>query len=105
MNAFNDYFDIAHRNESNPGDPNDYIETSTKVITTAWIVSSFLFACVVGAAIFSVVSDSLGRKKSIIIGGVLFAIGGAVQALANGFAMLLAGRCFSGLSIGTLSMV
>jgi MFS family permease len=107
MNAFNDYFDMAHHNMSDIyyENPNDYIATPTKEITTAWIVSSFLFACVVGAGIFSVVSDTLGRKISIIIGGVLFAIGGLVQALANGYAMLLVGRSFSGLSIGTLSMV
>ena len=107
MNAFNDYFDIAHHNASDifNENPNDYIPTSTKELTTAWIVSSFLFACVLGAGIFSVVSDTLGRKISIIIGGVLFAVGGIIQSLASGFAMLLVGRCFSGLSIGTLSMV
>jgi sugar porter (SP) family MFS transporter len=81
------------------------IDADDNALRKGLITSSFVFACVFGAAIFSVVADSLGRRLSIIIGGILFAIGGLLQAVASGLVLLIVGRAFSGLSIGTLSMV
>lgn len=69
------------------------------------ITSLFLVGCVVGAMIVSVMADYLGRKRSILVGGLLFAAGGALQAGALDYAMFIAGRVISGLGIGVLSMV
>ena len=104
MASFKDYFNIAHQ-QQNTTDLNDYIETPEGKLIIAGITSSFLFTCVVGAGIFSIVSDVLGRRISIIVGGVLFTIGGVLQALAVNLVTLIVGRVFSGLAIGTISMV
>ncbi|KAJ3293905.1 hypothetical protein HDU76_007003 [Blyttiomyces sp. JEL0837] len=64
----------------------------------------FLVGCVLGAVAFMMIVDTLGRKRSILVGGTLFAIGGAIQAAAPTFAALLVGGVFSGLAIGTVSM-
>ncbi|KAI9361242.1 hypothetical protein DFJ73DRAFT_773573 [Zopfochytrium polystomum] len=50
-------------------------------------------------------TDDYNSLYSIIIDGLLFAVGGVLQAAANGLALLLIGRLFSGLAIGTVSMV
>jgi MFS family permease len=104
MASFKEYFGIAHP-QTNSTNMDEYIETSDGKLIIAWITSSFLFTCVVGAGIFSIVSDLLGRRISIILGGVLFTIGGILQAFAASFGILIVGRVFSGLSIGTISLV
>ncbi|KAJ3248108.1 High-affinity glucose transporter rgt2 [Chytriomyces hyalinus] len=80
-------------------------DASTQSSHVAWVTTSFLFGCIGGAAIFSVLADRIGRKYSIISSGLFFAMGGALQCSANSFAVLLAGRVLSGVSIGTASMV
>ncbi|ORY53169.1 general substrate transporter [Rhizoclosmatium globosum] len=81
------------------------IDADNQADLESWITSTFLFGCIIGAAIFSVVCDRLGRKKSIIISGILFAIGGLVQCISSTLGPLLIGRVVSGLAIGTASMV
>ncbi|KAI8609348.1 general substrate transporter [Chytriomyces sp. MP71] len=71
----------------------------------AWVASMFQFGCVFGAAVFSVLADTLGRKRSILVSGITFAVGGALQAGANAIALLLVGRAVSGFAIGIASMV
>jgi MFS family permease len=104
MASFKEYFGIAHP-QANSTNIDDYIETSNGKLIIAGITSSFLFTCVIGAGVFSIISDILGRKVSIIVGGILFTIGGILQAWATSFATLIVGRVFSGLAIGTISLV
>ncbi|KAJ3139416.1 hypothetical protein HK101_003643 [Irineochytrium annulatum] len=68
------------------------------------ITSSFLFGCVVGAAIVSILADKLGRKLSILIGGFIFTLGGAGQTFSSVISVLIAFRILSGVAIGILSM-
>lgn len=49
--------------------------------------------------------DKIGRKRSIILGSALFAIGGAIQAAAYTIGFIYGGRVVSGLAIGILSSV
>jgi MFS transporter, SP family, sugar:H+ symporter len=69
------------------------------------IVSLFLIGCVFGTVAVSDVADRLGRKYSILLGALIFATGGLLQAFTVNFAMLLSSRFISGLSIGILSMI
>ncbi|ORY53260.1 general substrate transporter [Rhizoclosmatium globosum] len=87
------------------GDDGKTIDADNQADLESWITSTFLFGCIIGAAIFSVVCDRLGRKRSIIISGILFAIGGLVQCISSTLGPLLIGRVVSGLAIGTASMV
>lgn len=65
---------------------------------------TFLLGCFFGAFLVSYMADIYGRKRSILIGGVGFLIGGAIQTFANILPVYIIGRVISGLGIGVLSM-
>lgn len=69
------------------------------------VTSTFLIGCAAGSILVSMLADWWGRKKCIIASGVVFLVGGALQAAATNSAMLYIGRVVSGLAIGVLSMV
>jgi hypothetical protein len=48
--------------------------------------------------------DSLGRRKTIMVGAVLNLIGAVLQASAQNLAMVLVGRIMAGWAVGVLSM-
>jgi len=47
--------------------------------------------------------DKLGRKGSVIFGGVVFCVGATMQGIANGLPLLMIGRLVAGMSVGLLS--
>ena len=49
-----------------------------------------------GQLVFGPLSDSIGRRPAIVIGAVVFAVGGLVCATASTFEQLLAGRILQG---------
>jgi MFS family permease len=70
------------------------------------ITFTFLMGCAFGAlCVGALLADSLGRKRSILIGGSCFAIGGLAQAFVSDIALFYTGRVVSGVGIGILSMV
>ncbi|KAJ3122300.1 hypothetical protein HK101_006602, partial [Irineochytrium annulatum] len=100
MDKFKQDFGLSVLNASGA-----WVDSGEIAALSGYITSTFLFGCVIGAGIFSILADTLGRKYSIIISGGLFAVGGLIQSLAQSFAMLIVGRIVSGLAIGTASMV
>lgn len=82
----------------------EYLGHPSAAITGA-IVSGFAGGAVVGAASVSWLGDSLGRKKTIFVGGLISTIGCALQAGAVSTGMLIAGRIISGIAIGILTAV
>jgi len=71
------------------------------------IVSLFSLGAIVMA--FPVISsyfvDTWGRKPSIVLGGLIFILGGILQATASSMVQMFIGRFTAGLSIGLLSVV
>lgn len=63
----------------------------------------------IGALISSLlsgkVSDKVGRRRAIRYGAIIFAIGGALQALAPSLTILTIARFISGLGVGLLTTV
>ena len=49
------------------------------------------------------VGDVIGRRGTLFIGAVVFAIGGAIQTFTPGFWVMVVGRIVSGLGVGLLS--
>jgi len=49
--------------------------------------------------------DRLGRRWTILIGAVIFCLGGALQTGAQSLAYLYAGRSIAGLGVGILVMI
>lgn len=65
-----------------------------------WIVSSMMFGAAVGAVGASWLSATLGRKRSLILGAVLFVLGSLLSGLAWSPGTLIAARLVLGLAIG-----
>ncbi|ORX95957.1 sugar transporter [Basidiobolus meristosporus CBS 931.73] len=76
----------------------------SSAFSKGFIVSSLTLGCFVGSLAAYYIADFYGRRFSIICGGILFAIGGVVQASAFSLGQIYAGRILSGLAIGVLSM-
>ena len=65
-----------------------------------WIVSSMMFGAAMGAAIAGWMSVSLGRKRSLILGGILFVVGSLLCCAAWSPQSLIVARVMLGLAIG-----
>ncbi|EOS95897.1 sugar porter family MFS transporter [Erwinia tracheiphila] len=68
-----------------------------------WIVSSMMSGAAIGAIGSGWLSSRLGRKKSLMIGAVLFVIGSLWSALATNPDMLIMARVLLGLAVGVAS--
>jgi SP family sugar:H+ symporter-like MFS transporter len=67
-------------------------------------VSGLLLGAAVGAALAGPLSDRLGRKRLIVIAGVVFAAGALGSALSPGVGTLIGARFVLGLAVGCSSL-
>jgi len=65
-----------------------------------WIVSSMMAGAAIGALAAGWMSATLGRKRSLILAGVLFIAGSIFCALATSASVLIVARFVLGLAIG-----
>lgn len=84
---FKDYFNHPSRAE---------IGTMVAILEIGAFISSLL----VGK-----VGDMIGRRKTILYGSLIFVVGGALQASANGMPMMMLGRIVAGFGVGMLSTI
>ncbi|OIW27181.1 hypothetical protein CONLIGDRAFT_671015 [Coniochaeta ligniaria NRRL 30616] len=63
-------------------------------------VGAFISSLTVGR-----IGDILGRRRTILYGSMIFFVGGALQTLATGMAMMMVGRIIAGLGVGMLSTI
>jgi SP family galactose:H+ symporter-like MFS transporter len=69
------------------------------------VVSAVLIGAVVGAAAGGYLADRLGRRKSIIVAGVIFSLSAIGTAVAPSVGWLIAGRVVVGVAIGVASFI
>lgn len=72
---------------------------------TGAVVSVFTGGAFFGAFFAGPAGDRLGRKQTILIGSIIFMIGGALQTAAQSLHYLYAGRAIAGLGVGMLVMI
>ncbi|KAJ3177789.1 hypothetical protein HDU87_004311 [Geranomyces variabilis] len=101
--TFGQYFGIAYSDPANTKD-DGWSRYDNYSDVTGNVTMTFLLGCLAGAAIVSWMADFLGRKRSILVGGILFVIGVTMQVAAPSIAVLYTGRVIGGLGIGILSM-
>jgi len=65
-----------------------------------WIVSAMMFGAAVGALAAGWMSSALGRKRSLILGAILFVVGSLLCGFAWSPETLIAARVVLGLAIG-----
>jgi len=74
-------------------------------VQTSWITSSLMIGCFVASPLAGLFSDKMGRWKTVLLGTLVFFLGGALQTGSTGLPLMISGRTISGLSIGILSTV
>ena len=69
-------------------------------VVTSWVTLGALVGSLVGGA----VGDWLGRKRTLLVGGALFAMGAIVQWLAPDAGILVVGRFIVGFAVGVAAV-
>ncbi|GAA5896105.1 hypothetical protein JCM5296_006247 [Sporobolomyces johnsonii] len=76
---------------------------------TRFEIATMVAILEIGAFITSLlagqVGDIFGRRMTILMGALIFSVGGLFQAFTNGFKMMVFGRVLSGFGVGFLSMI
>jgi SP family xylose:H+ symportor-like MFS transporter len=72
--------------------------------TKGWAASSALLGCVIGVSLAGIVSDFAGRKKTLVLAGILFLVSAIGTALADTFAVFVAFRVVGGVGVGVASL-
>ncbi|KIY73957.1 general substrate transporter [Cylindrobasidium torrendii FP15055 ss-10] len=67
------------------------------------IASIFVLGCFFGMFPVAYMADTLGRRKTILTGGLIYIVGGALQTASPNMDMMLAGRFFAGFGSGIMS--
>lgn len=73
-------------------------DSAVELIITAGLVGAFL-----GALFGGKITDRVGRRKILLVSGLIFSVGALWSGLASNPASLIAARLFLGLAIGTSS--
>lgn len=81
--------------------PNFIKQYSPSTSETGGVVSIFTGGAFLGAFLAGPIGDWLGRRKTILIGAVIFLLGGGLQTGAQSLSFLYAGRGKFHLSLKT----
>jgi len=79
------------------------LEFSVSDSVIEWIVSIMMAGAAIGALSAAWMSNALGRKRSLILGAVLFVIGSVLCGVAWAPQVLIVGRLILGIAIGIAS--
>lgn len=69
------------------------------------VTSTLLIGAAIGALTGGRVADAIGRRMTLIVGGLIFIFGSIWCAFARGFGELATARGFLGLAVGAVSIV
>lgn len=70
-----------------------------------WYVGCALIGSIIGVAVAGLLSDNLGRKKTMLISALMFSISAIGCAVCKGFSDLVVFRMIGGFGIGVVSIV
>ncbi|KAL3651593.1 Transcription factor stp1 [Castilleja foliolosa] len=92
------FFPSVYRKQQGNVSTNMYCKFDS--VTLTMFTSSLYLASLVSSVVASMVTRSLGRKPSMLLGGLLFCAGSLLSSLAQSLWMVIGGRIFLGLGIG-----
>lgn len=70
-----------------------------------WAASSALVGCILGCIFAGVLSDWMGRKKTLILAAILFTISAVGSAVPRSFTEFIIFRMIGGIGVGSASML
>ena len=68
-------------------------------------ISVVLIGCILGSSVAGSIADRGGRRITLLVSGIIFALGAVLSAIAPSDDVLLAGRLVVGIAIGFCSVV
>lgn len=74
-------------------------------VMEGWLVSSGLAGCIIGVLATGLLSDRIGRKKTIVLAGLMFLLSAIGCALAPSVAILIFSRMLGGIGVGMASVI
>jgi len=69
-----------------------------------WVAASALIGCTIGVSLAELMSDRLGRKKTLIVSAILFFISAVGTALPKNVTMFVIFRIIGGVGVGAASI-
>ncbi|KAL0407332.1 UNVERIFIED_CONTAM: Sugar carrier protein C [Sesamum latifolium] len=92
------FFPSVYRKQKADDTTNQYCKFDSQTLTM--FTSSLYLAALLSSLVASTVTRKLGRKLSMLFGGVLFCAGALINGFAKAVWMLIVGRIFLGFGIG-----
>jgi len=78
---------------------------SLDTVSEGWLVSSGLLGSIIGVFTTGIISDRIGRKKTIIIAAIMFLLSGVGCGFASSFTLLVVARMIGGIGVGMASVI
>ncbi|GAB4831093.1 Transcription factor stp1 [Ancistrocladus abbreviatus] len=92
------FFPSVYRKEVEDTSTNQYCKFDSQKLTM--FTSSLYLAALLASTVASYITRKLGRRLSMLLGGVLFCAGAIINAAAKDVAMLIIGRILLGFGVG-----
>lgn len=85
----------------------NFVKTQFSLDTVAegWMVSSGLLGSIIGVFATGIISDKIGRKKTIIVAAIMFLLSGFGCGFASSFTLLVIARMIGGVGVGMASVI
>jgi SP family arabinose:H+ symporter-like MFS transporter len=81
------------------------LKFSLSPATEGWLVSSGLLGCITGVVVTGFLSDGMGRKKTIMLAGIMFLLSAIGCGVSSSFTFLIISRMAGGVGVGMASVV
>ncbi|CAA2990283.1 sugar transport 1-like [Olea europaea subsp. europaea] len=92
------FFPSVYHKQMNDTSTNQYCKFDSQILTL--FTSSLYLAALVASFFASTMTKKFGRRKSMMLGGIIFLVGAIINAAAVHISMLIIGRVLLGIGVG-----
>jgi MFS family permease len=84
-----------------PAEADFHLSTRDQSLTTSILSAGTFFGAIIGGDI----ADFIGRRLTIILGCVIFSVGGILEIASISLGLMVPGRFIAGLGVGFISSI